>query len=90
MSRRLLNPGVLDLLRWVLSGRWPRERDLPFGPDLYARVFDEPKGVMRGWFEDAEDLEDDLAKGGYRVVGDPMVVLMTRRAFKKIVKGKMP
>jgi hypothetical protein len=54
------------------SDRWrPEERHSPLRPDLYATIFGQPKGVMRGWFNDAEDLEGDLAKGGYSVVGEP-------------------
>ena len=32
---------------------------------------------MRGWFDDAEDLEEHLAKGGYRVVGEPWWAAMS-------------
>ena len=48
--------------------RWPADNLVLGRPHPIEGAYRNPKGVLRGWFEDAEDLEDNLARGNDRVV----------------------
>jgi hypothetical protein len=67
-DERIEHGEVVDAVVVEAPERRPVD-ELPIGrPDAVEAAYRNPKGVLRGWFEDAKDLEDDMTKRQYRVV----------------------